>query len=1803
MADNAVINALSSALHEPVFENSGVSRTKEDYGSWSPNSVRTILVAPEFVLVEFFKGSDIAKKIHGTISMVRVKQGRVAVNAGAQSVQAVQQTGQSRSSRDPLAAFLSKRSYHNVEEIIICVDRSTGAPIFDAQQVAEAQLRWSEDSGTAGTSKYADGASISKMADVSRSVGYGVARGSAGNVRLRCVSIAAVDPQAGVVLVNAINGFRNSAGVGQGTDAGVAQAAPTAGAGYSDELSDVLPSLCQGLYSAYDKVECSATPEDYLRRYSLVPGTYMADDSKGELAGYFKDMDNGTYSRTDDSDKGDSTGEPEGRPGYSDADFADILRSASAGYKSLKTAENLSDGDKKNVSVAFQLILSRRKGADVPDGMDYAGSTEQSRVSDGSPVYAMDSVEKINALSVLLDSMGLSVETGGVSPDDTESLVGYYKSVLSSLKRFMADGGSPDEDEGGVEGYSDELFRPSLETLYPAIKESERFYAFFSKDADEGSGAKASEYDDLHSLLGTVLSIKTGCAVPEGWGIGNDVVAQGIDDGQDAFAMDSKSKLSAVMQKAQGLELSVAVAPPMEGHTVEDFVSYYSSLTEAVKGKYPELFDGSSPEDVKKRRDDKRFEDRVISIFGSSINARVTEVLGEYTKMFSSGYEMDYPYGVLGNGTTVYKSKQGGTIGVVGIDKMQNIILRLWDSTSGTVGIDPSKIMVGADIDEIVAADDSVYLPEVMARVAYGYTLRSRGKKSDCKNWSSYSKQELRPFLEQVLLRSVCTALDGIRNDQNALIHSSDKVNLALTKAQNKLYKCLLVNDFVVSGEGLQSKFVSLQVRVLTNEIQDGGAIRQVAGRVFSAIAMDVSGNMDENGDNSSRYSGHFGEVTIVADRKQANAVPLFAYSVLKKMKESGKPFQPGINNVLLGKDMEGRILRAGNDIDFHKHFAHYILAASRAGKGVMTLNFLAGSMDGVTPLAYADNKPDMLSLLRSINPNVFGVNGSSMISDPENGTDIFSQVGPMRSEVDMANIPEWLQGTTVSDLNYESLGNIFYIRFLMLVMGIIIGRVDVPSLVPQLGGDQGWNIVMDEFAATTRGFSSLVSSWETSLAPRKAVSSLIKSMKDGKSVEEVLEGAPECKPGLFWNTTFLECLTETARVLADRNDAGFKNKEEKCNNIFILGQHYVETGNVNYNVAARPQNFGSRTEWNGKMAGDILGAITRIGDADAFLGRSEGGDNFLMANDGNVQEGTTSRTAAAFLNSSVRGFAYVSSITGRNANLYHDPTTGKGTTVEKIAFAEKQCYFKPFLLLEESDINSYSVSTVINNVRSAAGQAAADDFIRDNCVNGDMSVINPGVGFTGFLEQVGISREAIYNQLQKGADVGNWVVHDVMGYPGTWKDFVYDLRPEWLFSAKDIADALKNYAKNGAEYTHRWVRGDRIRSHDTLCDMEQLYPDLIHTEESVGSLVGGSNGGGGLLESDFGEEQEGAGIGVPGAVAAGVGIGAGQASAMAKGQEGIRNGVYVGVGDSGISEEEEEVLGGYGDPLGDMSNDTSIPRFYADAAPTTVIDTDAVNSMVDSAAAHQGGNAAVDETLVVTTFIMQKLGSYASGGRRVLEANMQRLRINGVDAVIADVASPQNKVNWSQLLRGGYLTELKTTSNYINNILAPAMGWGECTSDSFFSECQSLQVITVDGKQYSRLGQATGSESSRGAWYDPRNTCKASGLKEWLTGKLAGSSDTSNMGNSSTYAERERATDDLISAGINRGKESFKNGGAVRTAAATALGIGGASLVTGGASTALLCSLACWPPAWGLVAIGAAVRLYTSGKRRRARQ
>ena len=170
---------------------------------------------------------------------------------------------------------------------------------------------------------------------------------------------------------------------------------------------------------------------------------------------------------------------------------------------------------------------------------------------------------------------------------------------------------------------------------------------------------------------------------------------------------------------------------------------------------------------------------------------------------------------------------------------------------------------------------------------------------------------------------------------------------------------------------GEKSKDISIRCKAISDKILDisdgafgsslfpGKTLEKIDSRFLSQSSQD--------------YSGYI--ISFTADKTAYYALTSFAYKTYAQMLENNKEIS--LKSLFVGKTKDDQLLSV--DLSGNTTHSMFITAGSRSGKGVLTLNLLAGLIYSGCPLIYLDNKPDMASMLwqmeRELNKGVVDIN------------------------------------------------------------------------------------------------------------------------------------------------------------------------------------------------------------------------------------------------------------------------------------------------------------------------------------------------------------------------------------------------------------------------------------------------------------------------------------------------------------------------------------------------------------------------------------------------------------------------------------------------------------------------------------------------------------------------------------------------------------------------------------------------------------------------------------------------------------
>ena len=779
----------------------------------------------------------------------------------------------------------------------------------------------------------------------------------------------------------------------------------------------------------------------------------------------------------------------------------------------------------------------------------------------------------------------------------------------------------------------------------------------------------------------------------------------------------------------------------------------------------------------------------------------VSELSKRYTSLFESGYEVIKPAGIL---------SEKGLIGLSGSElvvKKYNIsvvnMYKLLKDKMNFIEVScRSNINIADTIyDNYMSGENKLlYFPNKLLEYAYGrkapggdnresiHTYEEHAKSSD---WKSYCEVEVRKSLMAVVSSSVVKFIMLSAEDGDYFNDSlADRLRDFLVYLQKCLSMCLLLVEYKSKVRESDEEVYSFKLRVCDSANSLGGI--DITGDIIS------SSFMGSTGVKAFSYKPRIEELTMVKEyahefnRDSSQASPLFAYKAFQALQNQGVKLS--WRNMILGMAGDGTILKNGKGgISLESRLTHHIVAGSRAGKGVMTLNILASGIVSGKNIFYLDRKPDMASLFKKLSPDMFVINGGGYGEQ----YDVYRKFTNLDSEVKWSNVPDYVNDMLGVSNSYSEIGDMFYMRALKLILGIIIARGDGQIDNERLGGKDGILLVVDEFKNFQESYSSLIDRIISKVPPCN-YESLLEKKKNGKV--EKGEFKKSFNKSSLYAITYLNSLVADLEYLSSKRDAGFNQKEVELSDIFVIGQS-LGFGSFDYRGFKTAISDSTNSERYRSAGGTGLKSFVLKGEdsipytmlsfktADAFFGRNmEDGRDIYLA------QANKDSDAYGKLDDKASNFAYLKTFSEETRKRIIDRPGTQSNITSNVNLSKECTYFKPFLVLNTSGKGDKCVESMFDRCAGAGnpkGQewVSREEIINDN-PNSDGSYVHEAVGFEGYLNLMGVSDYS--SILAKSGDIANYVVQECLGYKGTWFEFITDLRPEWCFTIKDIVDGTK---------------------------------------------------------------------------------------------------------------------------------------------------------------------------------------------------------------------------------------------------------------------------------------------------------------------------------------------------------------------------------------------------------------------------
>ncbi|MGF2715706.1 hypothetical protein ACQUY5_26245 [Bacillus cereus] len=884
-----------------------------------------------------------------------------------------------------------------------------------------------------------------------------------------------------------------------------------------------------------------------------------------------------------------------------------------------------------------------------------------------------------------------------------------------------------------------------------------------------------------------------------------------------------------------------------------------------------------------------------------SVTRIIDSILDVYKKVLAGGFEIEQYFGVStldqSRGVARVTGGKGKGYESISLQILSHIL-----STEYRVNVSQERQF---NVEEMLNSNTPIYYPMKIMEYVYGtistvniqdliYESYKGGS-----GWDNYAKNYIRPNLQHFLNKGVKLIVEkeGLVEDGKLsfkdIIKDTELIKAGLERISRSMVTMAIIPELESSPSSNFEDWASIKIRMVESTDEKLPSNQKIMDNVINNI-MDGVGNVGGGEYNISPETrtkgGAFDVVEYVHtfDAKMANIRPLFAYQVLDSLKEKGETVD--WNNIVLGKGTDGTTVtsKEGSKVNFTKQLVHNIIAGSRSGKGVMTLNILSTAIASERPVFYLDRKPDMAALFADYvgvdngTPNMFIVSGSAY-------SDSFDINGVLNYDA-MSNkwrprVPEWWDINSYKD----ELGDIVYYRAIIFTLGLLLLRLYASGsnkeLFEALGGPDGIAVVLDEFTNFQTNFSS------KKINPRGTNGLFSKSMLLSKGTLQELEKAKDIlvdfpsmdglksnekakvreaqnlikeiqDPKRAYCTDMLDNLDRTILKLNDAKNAGFKNAEEVMSDIFVIGQN-VRINPLPNGELIFPRNQGKAGGLNAsKDYNDtcVISTFLYNFSTDWFLGYNADYPEYMLAN-------KPDSPSKARLTQEARNFVYYKG--SRDAvmgNMQVSTLKSDGT------------FFKPYLILN----NAKEPKPLSDDPSTRKAQCTTPEFqyvggvimltgnewdkIRKQNVDPKTDELRPEIGFFDYLTAMASSGGKQLDprsSLMKSKTIADMVVHQ-MGYEGDYLDFLMDLRPEWNFSAQCLVDAFADPEtfKSGKNRMATYIElfGGESKQSSNIDDGEDDEFEVGNEEElksSNSSTVIAPNLNTGNDDDNFEEEDE----------------------------------------------------------------------------------------------------------------------------------------------------------------------------------------------------------------------------------------------------------------------------------------------------------------------------------------------------------
>ena len=908
-------------------------------------------------------------------------------------------------------------------------------------------------------------------------------------------------------------------------------------------------------------------------------------------------------------------------------------------------------------------------------------------------------------------------------------------------------------------------------------------------------------------LWGLQPSLVTAEELKSQWGYGSSIdVSDGDSNSSDVGIDDGDSNVS--LNEPDGVDVEV-----------DDDVSSDDS-----KDKEPEA-------------DNKTIRDAITRVFGNRVVSSLEAIVARYDLLFASGYDLERPYGIVTEGGIFYVDsdkvlKDREKVGVdLDCSSSRDLYAFFKDKIGFVEGDSRSALDISSDMIEGFNLNCPVlYFPYKLLEYVYGRnssrkasnvyeyaTYEGKGVASDWTKFKNKVRLDVKLTIEDSLVM-YCKGVLGINDDtdniKDILMSNTQKVSEFIDYVSRSLSTCILITKY--SSVGGKPSVLKMKVCDPTKNISIGDKLTSQLVQIVSPgntggnSGLDLGSSL--NPKNSEDYNVY--EYAYEFDHSLANAMPLFAYKVLDVLKERGE--MPTFKSLILGQGDDGTIIRNGSHgIELSKNLFHIINAGSRSGKGVMTLNLLAGALMSNKAVIYLDNKPDMATVLCELaggcsksGPPMFAINGSNS-KKPTYAPLPYTEEWVNRNNIPIEAVrlfgePKW-------DGKY---GDIFYMRAMTLALGIIFARGTGMLTNEDFNGENGIFLVCDETNVLQTGFvasaiSPMTDAIGGSAIPVKAADftaecrkliDIFRDVQSGKKgsesklASELEAFSAAFSASRFYGVAFLNMLSDNLRYAQDLSRAGFLPAEVEQSDVVIIGQDLEQvpfaSDEIGMILSSERYKFGDNS-----AMGLYAGAASRLRGAksipmshfvfrssDALIGYNEPRGEYLAQR--NPQSKANGR-----LDLVANNFCYIPSF-----SIATDGSKPGSQLTKEIANRSTSIYFKPYLILNKFDPQADAENGFVGQMLKRVGDAGiSQEQLISEYPDRNGDGLNPCIGLPEYLERAGISNLA--ERLKLGASIVDNILRKYIKYPDDgsgrplWLQYITDLRVEWMLSTRDIAN------------------------------------------------------------------------------------------------------------------------------------------------------------------------------------------------------------------------------------------------------------------------------------------------------------------------------------------------------------------------------------------------------------------------------